>query len=216
VSLATRGAHVAATLAARPEIMVHGADDLAIDALVARADVVAIGPGLGQGEWGRRAWSRALGAGKPLVVDADALNLLAQAPERLPRDSVITPHPGEAARLLAASTARVQDDRYAAVLELARRYRCVALLKGAGTLVADPDGRVGACPIAEPALASGGTGDVLTGVVAGLRAQGLGPFDAAAVGALVHARAAQRAAVDGARGTLAGDLFAGLRALVNP
>jgi len=216
-SLATRALNVGAVIGARPEIMAHAVDDgAALDALLERASVVAIGPGLGQAEWGRRAWSRARASGKALVVDADALNLLAQAPERLDAATILTPHPGEAARLLGTNVARVQADRYAAVLELARRFRCVVLLKGAGTLVADCDGRVAVCPIAEPALASGGMGDVLTGLIAGLRAQHLLPFDAACVGAFVHARAAQHAAAYGARGTLAGDLFAEIRLLVNP
>jgi len=177
--------------------------------------VVAIGPGLGQDEaWGRRLFGAALAAGRPLVVDADALNWLAQSPVARP-DWVLTPHPGEAARLLGCSTDAVEADRFAAVVALAERYGGVVVLKGAGTLVSDGQ----RCLVIEggnPGMASGGMGDALTGVVLGLRAQGLSAWEAAAVGARVHAEAGDRAARDGERGLLAGDLVDQLRRVVNP
>jgi ADP-dependent NAD(P)H-hydrate dehydratase / NAD(P)H-hydrate epimerase len=148
------------------------------------------------------------------VIDADALNLLAKAPQKV-RDAVLTPHPGEAARLLGSDTTRVQADRFAAARALAKRYDAIVVLKGAGSLVAAPDGRVAVCPWGNPGMATGGTGDVLTGVIAALRAQGLPAWDAACAGVALHARAGDVAAGDAPRGLVASDLFAPLRSLGN-
>jgi NAD(P)H-hydrate epimerase len=217
VSVATRAEHVASILCARPEAMARAIGDGAgLEPLLRRADVVAVGPGLGQSDWSRELLDAALRSGRKLVLDADALNLIATRPGALPNESLITPHPGEAARLLGCGTARVQADRPAAAQELAARYAAVAVLKGAGTVIAAPDGRLAVCAIAEPALASGGTGDVLTGVAAALRAQGLDAFDAACAAVLAHAEAGRRVARGGARGALAGDVIEGLRAVLNP
>jgi len=156
-----------------------------------------------------------LDADLPCVIDADALNLLAAEPLR--RDHwVLTPHPGEAARLLNSTVAQVQRDRFAAAGALQNTYGGVVVLKGAGTLVAAPDSSVYVCDAGNPGMASGGMGDVLTGVIAGLLAQGLSLTDAACVGVWVHAIAADRAAQDGERGLLASDVLAHLRAGVNP
>ena len=216
VSVATREANVGALLAARPELMPHGVHvPRNLEPLLARATVLAIGPGLGQDDWGQGLWQAALDAGKPTVLDADGLNLLAVSPRALPDRSVLTPHPGEASRLLARATADVQSDRFAAVRALAQKYRAVVVLKGAGSLIADPDGRVAVCPWGNPGMASGGMGDVLTGVIAGLLAQGLGAWVAACLGVGLHGRAGDLAARAGERGLLASDLFPYLRALVN-
>jgi len=216
VSVATREANVGAILAARPELMPHGVHvPRNLEALLARASVLALGPGLGQDDWGQGLWQAALDAGKPTVLDADGLNLLALRARALPEQIVMTPHPGEAARLLETTTADVQADRFAAVRGMARGYGAVVVLKGSGSLVADPEGRVAACPWGNPGMASGGTGDVLTGVIAGLLAQGLTPWDAACLGVGAHARAGDLAARAGERGMLASDLFPYLRALVN-
>src|SRR6185437_13221975 len=117
----------------------------------------------------------------------------------LPSACVLTPHPGEAARLLGTTTSEIQADRFAAVRALAQKYRAMVVLKGAGSLIADADGRVAACPWGNPGMASGGMGDLLTGVIAGLLAQGLGPWDAACLGVGVHARAGDLAARAGER-----------------
>lgn len=216
VSVATREANVGAILAARPELMPHGVHvPRNLEALLARARVLALGPGLGQDDWGQGLWQAALDASKPTVLDADGLNLLALRARALPEQIVMTPHPGEAARLLETTTADVQADRFAAVRGLARKYGAVVVLKGGGSLVADPEGRVAACPWGNPGMASGGMGDVLTGVIAGLLAQGLTPWDAACLGVGLHARAGDLAARAGERGMLASDLFPYLRALVN-
>jgi NAD(P)H-hydrate epimerase len=216
VSIATREANVAAILAARPELMPHGVHvPRNLEPLLGRASVIALGPGLGKEDWGRGLWQAALDAGKPTVLDADGLNLLAELPRALPGRIVLTPHPGEASRLLGCSTGEVQADRFAAVRTLAEKHRAVVVLKGEGSLVAGPDGRVALCRWGNPGMASGGTGDVLTGVVAGLLAQGLGAWEAACLGVGLHARAGDLAARAGERGLLATDLFPYLRALVN-
>ena len=216
VSIATREANVGAILSARPELMPHGVHvPRNLEPLLARASVLAVGPGLGQEEWGRGLWNSALDAGKPLVLDADGLNLLAVTPRALPPTCVLTPHPGEAARLLGIAGSEIQADRFAAVRALAGKYRAVVVLKGAGSLVADAGGRVAVCPWGNPGMASGGMGDVLTGVIAGLLAQGLGTWEAACLGVGLHARAGDLAARAGERGLLASDLFPYLRALVN-
>lgn len=216
VSLATHPEHAPSLAAQRPEIMCRGVDNASdLAPLLARASVVAIGPGLGQGAWGQRLWAAVRDCPQVQVVDADGLNLLAADPDQ--RDArVLTPHPGEAARLASVDNRVIQDDRYAAAAMLAARYGGVVLLKGAGTLIA----RDGDLPLVvgdgNPGMASGGMGDVLTGVIAGLLAQGMTPHEAAAAGACVHAHAADRAARDGERGLLAADLMVHLRTAVNP
>ncbi|HEX5960767.1 MAG TPA: NAD(P)H-hydrate dehydratase [Rhodanobacteraceae bacterium] len=216
VSVATREANVVAILAARPELMPHGVHvPRNLEPLVARASVLAVGPGLGQDDWGHGLWQAALDAGKPAVLDADGLNLLAGHPSALPEACVLTPHPGEAARLLGTTVADVQADRFGAARTLARKHRAVVVLKGAGSLIAAADGQVAVCPWGNPGMASGGMGDVLTGVIAGLLAQGLSTWAAACLGVGLHARAGDLAARAGERGLLASDLFHYLRALVN-
>lgn len=216
VSVATRAGHVSALNAARPELMAHGIDGpQALASLLERASVLALGPGLGQAAWGHALWLTALEADKPLVLDADGLNLLAREPRRFGAPAVLTPHPGEAARLLGVATAEVERDRFAAARELARRHGAVVVLKGAGSLVADPDGRLDVCPWGNPGMASGGMGDLLTGIVAALLAQGCSAWQAACLGVGLHARAGDCAARQGERGLLAGDLLIPLRALGN-
>ena len=210
VTVATRPEH-AVVAVARPELMVHGLREPArdLEGLLERADVVALGPGLGTGPWGRAALAAVLERrDRPRILDADALNLLATAAEDVGPESVITPHPGEAGRLLGVSTADVQADRFAAAAALRRRYGGTVLLKGAGTLVAAAGGRMALVPGAEPALASGGMGDVLTGAIAGLAAQGMMPRDAAVAAAWLHLEAAAWAAREVASaGLLATDLL---------
>lgn len=217
VDVATRAAHVSALLARTPEALAHAQESSAgFDPLLARADVIAIGPGLGQGEWGAALHRQVLASGKPLVIDADALNLLASSTATLPPDAVITPHPGEAARLLECTTADIQRDRLAAARELSSRYRCTVVLKGAGSIVATPDRLPRVIAAGNPGMAVGGMGDVLTGTIAALRAQSLPAFDAACAGALLHAAAGDAAADNGQRGLLPSDLMPWLRRLANP
>jgi NAD(P)H-hydrate epimerase len=216
VSVATRAEHVFALNAARPELMAHGVDGpQALAPLLQRASVLVLGPGLGQAAWSHALWLTALDADKSLVLDADGLNLLAREPRRFRMPTVLTPHPGEAARLLGLTAAAVEHDRFAAARELARRHGAVVVLKGAGSLIADPDGRLDVCPWGNPGMASGGMGDLLAGVVAALLAQGCSAWQAACLGVGLHARAGDRAAQSGERGLVASDLLAPLRALGN-
>jgi len=215
VTVATHGEHVPVLVAAQPEIMFRSVETAeALQALMSRADVLAIGPGLGQTSWSRSLFDVACAASRPLVVDADALNLLAEA--GLHRDDwVLTPHPGEAGRLLGISTAAVQADRATATAGLRKRYGGVAVLKGAGSLVQGEQVRV--CPYGNPGMAAGGMGDALTGVVAAFIAQGLDLEDATAAAVMTHAMAGDLAAQRGGeRGLAASDLIEALREVVNP
>ncbi len=218
VSVATRGEHVPALLSRRPEIMAHAvasAGDL--PALLASADVVAIGPGLGQSAWGRGLFDAVMASEKPRVVDADALNLLARSPRMLRPQDVLTPHPGEAGRLLGCDAADIQRDRFAAVQALCERYGAQIVLKGAGTIIASPDSQLVVIDAGNPGMAVGGMGDLLTGCIAAMLAQGLSPCDAATTGALLHSAAGDAAArEDGERGLLPSDLLSWLRRLANP
>ncbi|MEA3638595.1 MAG: NAD(P)H-hydrate dehydratase [Lamprobacter sp.] len=215
VAIATHPAHADLLNLGCPELMVHGvaeADEL--DALLQRATLVALGPGLGQDPWGRSLYARVLAANKPVVVDADALNLLAQAPQQR-RDWVLTPHPGEAARLLGCSAAEVEADRFAALQQLQEHYGGVVVLKGAGTLIDGPGLRpVAVCIEGNPGMASAGMGDALTGIIAALIGQGMEPVLAAEAGVCLHGAAGDRAAAQGERGLLASDLIAALQPLL--
>jgi NAD(P)H-hydrate epimerase len=216
VSVATRAEHVTALNAARPELMAHGVGGpQELEALLDRANALALGPGLGRRAWGHGLWHTALAAGKACVLDADALNLLCVEALPLPAAAVLTPHPGEAARLLGVDARAINADRYAAVRAIAARHGAVTVLKGAGSLIATPSGEVSVCPWGNPGMASGGMGDVLTGIITGLLAQGLDAWTAACCGVALHAQAGDAAARAGQAGTVAADLFAPLRALRN-
>jgi len=166
-----------------------------LERLLERMTAIATGPGMGTGdgaaqtlEWVLNTW------GGPLLLDADAINLLAGRPERLAgreQPPVLTPHPGELARLLDCSTDEVVGDRVAAAREAASRAGAVVVAKGFRTVIADPDGEVWINPTGDDGLASGGSGDVLTGTIAGLLAQGLEPVRAALVGCWLHGRAGE-------------------------
>src|SRR5690625_1410167 len=215
VSVATRPAHCAGLLAARPELMCHGIDDPAeLALLMKRASVLVLGPGLGQSSWSRALFDAALAFPGPMLIDADGLNLLAQNPSRH-SDRVLTPHPGEATRLLGTSTTAIQADRFDAAARLVAEYGGVVALKGAGTIVQAAGQLSELCTTGNPGMASGGMGDVLSGVIGGLLAQGLELTEAAAVGVWLHGAAADRAAKHGERGMLALDLVPYLRKLVN-
>jgi ADP-dependent NAD(P)H-hydrate dehydratase / NAD(P)H-hydrate epimerase len=215
VTLVTHPEHAALANLDRPELMVQPAlTGRDLEPLLSVADAVAVGPGLGQGGWARALWLAAADWHGPMVVDADALNLLAQAPRRR-GDWVLTPHPGEAARLLGSKAAAVNADRLAALRALEERYGGVVLLKGAGTLVTvGPDQPPRCVTGGHPGMATAGMGDALTGIIAALRAQGLGAGTAAVTGAAWHVAAAQLAAqrLGGQRGMLAGDVVEALPA----
>ncbi|MGB6976981.1 MAG: NAD(P)H-hydrate dehydratase [Gammaproteobacteria bacterium] len=216
VSVATHADHVAIVSGNRPELMCHAVNSPeTLLPLLDKANVIAIGPGLGQSEWSKHLLAVVLDLAKPKVIDADAINLLAKNPTRR-NDWILTPHPGEAARLLQTSTQQIQADRLTAVRALQRRYGGVAVLKGAGTMICAGENEIYVCAAGNPGMASGGMGDVLTGIIAGLLAQGLSLSQAAQVGVYLHARAGDEAARHmGERGLLALDLMPYLWHLVN-
>ncbi len=220
VSIATHPLHAAKLMVGRPELMCHPVVERGqLQPLLERASVVVLGPGLGLDAWGQGLWDAAVDSGLPLVLDADGLNRLAtlgELPGACSEARVLTPHPGEAARLLQLTTAEVEQDRIAAVTTLRDRFGGTLVLKGAGTLVLGAEGPPGQCPLGNPGMASGGMGDLLAGVIGALLAQGLEPAAAAALGVCLHAAAGDEAAAEGQRGMLASDLLAPLRRLCNP
>ena len=216
VTVATRVEHAGLLPLFRPELMttaVTTAQDL--DSILSKATVVAIGPGLGQSDWAISLFARVLQVRLPLVVDADALNLLARKHQRR-ENWVLTPHPGEAARLLGVRTSDIQEDRFAAVASLRDKFDGVIVLKGAGSLVLDAADTVYLNRSGNPGMASGGMGDVLSGMIAGFMAQGIKPGMAAVSGAHLHGHAADLCAGQGERGMLAADLLPFIRSVVNP
>ena len=214
VSVATRSEHVPAALARIPEAMVLGTSSAnQLMGLLQKVCVLVVGPGLGQASWGRSLLSAAANAPLPQVWDADALNLLASQHVNLPDGCVITPHPGEAARLLGITTAEVQADRPAAAHALSKKYTAVVVLKGAGSLIACPDGRLAVCHQGHPAMATAGLGDVLAGLVGALLAQGMEAFDAACLAVWLHANAGAQQGKSG-RGLAASDLIPAIRQLL--
>ena len=214
VSVATHPAGLG-LFAGRPELMVTAVDSpAALAPLLERATVLAVGPGLGLGDWGRAMHAAALAARLPAVIDADALNLLGERPVRR-EDWVLTPHPGEAARLLGVETRGVQEARLDSARELQRRYGGTIVLKGAGSIVQSAAAPPQICDRGNPGMAAAAMGDVLTGVVAAIAAQ-CGDLPLAAAAAVyAHATAGDRAAAGGERGMVASDLVAALRSCVN-
>ncbi|NVJ51329.1 MAG: NAD(P)H-hydrate dehydratase [Gammaproteobacteria bacterium] len=229
VSLLTHAQHAESIAAQRPEIMCHGVhDSISKDSyrsLMQAITAIAIGPGLSQLKWGSNLVALVedfLAAQDhhsiPSVWDADALNLLAKNP-RKNDNRILTPHPGEAARLLGSSIGQVQADRFAAIEQLQQRYGGVIVLKGSGTLVANHE-QIDVINVGNPGMASGGMGDVLTGIIVGLLAQQVPLYEAARLAVAIHGEAAE-AAVQWQgqrieRGLLAADLFPHIRQLVNP
>jgi hydroxyethylthiazole kinase-like uncharacterized protein yjeF len=215
VTIATRPEHVTAINSARPELLCFGITDPSqLAALIARATVIVIGPGLGQDSWAKALLQQTLMSGKPLVLDADALNILAS--HHVHRTNwILTPHPGEAARLLNITTQAVQADRFTGARRLQEAYGGIVILKGAGSLIRT-ENQTHVCTAGNPGMASGGMGDILTGIIASLLAQGLSLTAAATVGVVFHAQAGDnRATKQGERGMLAMDLVAELPSLIN-
>ncbi|MCW8885751.1 MAG: NAD(P)H-hydrate dehydratase [Motiliproteus sp.] len=219
VTLATQPWHVSGCNVRCPEVMAHGVRSRQeLQPLLDKATTLLIGPGLGDNPWSDQMMLALQECRLPAVLDADALNLLSgsNSPLKNPADSVITPHPGEAGRILGCANAEVQADRFAAVKKLQQWSAGTVVLKGAGTLVADGH-ELAVCRQGNPGMASGGMGDVLAGIIASLLAQGFSAADAARIGVRVHAEAADRAAsVTGERGLIATELFNHLGALLNP
>ena len=217
VSIATRMEYATVLNVSRPELMCHGigfANEMS--ELVDAASVVVIGPGLGKEGWGQELFEYVVHSKKLLIVDADGLNILAERNKPLQRENwILTPHPGEAARLLNISGKEVQNDRVAALKKLHEKFGGVIVLKGAGSLVIGANSKPAICEAGNPGMATAGMGDVLSGVIGGLLAQHVPLLDAAKMGVLLHAMAADLARDDGERGMIASDLMPYLRRLVN-
>jgi NAD(P)H-hydrate epimerase len=219
--LAAKCTEVMATPVAEvaPGAVGHAAYDSVLRQLET-AEVGIVGPGLGRDRstW-RLAVDLAVHAPCPLVIDADGLNALSDSPRsrgKLGPTRVLTPHPGEMARLMGRTAEQINADRPAAARRAAREWGAVIVLKGARTVVAHPDGRVSEDPHEVPALATGGTGDVLSGIIGGLIAQGSDPYSAAVTGVYVHAAAGRRiSARIGDSGLLAGDLLTEIPLVMN-
>lgn len=217
VTVATHSDHVATLNVGRPELMCRGVNDMDdLAPLIQHATAIVLGPGLGKSDWAEKIYLAATGSGLPMVVDADGLNWLTKHPIR--RDNrILTPHPGEAARLLGISTAEVQMDRFSALEALQGRYGGVVVLKGAGTLITDGTRHPPAlCSGGNPGMATGGTGDLLAGILGALIAQDYPQREAADLGVSLHAAAGDRAAKAGEVGMLASDLLPEIRSLLNP
>lgn len=215
VTVVTRPEHVAAVVAIQPEIMVLGVDEPVIpDEVLRRVDVIAIGPGLGRDDWGKQLFEQVIYQEHHKLLDADALFHLPDHAADL-TDAVITPHPGEAARLLNTTAIEIEADRYSAIDQLYQEYNAITVLKGAGTLIYDGFHQVDVCPFGNAGMATAGMGDVLTGVIASLMAQGYDKAIAARIGVCLHAKAGDDAAGDGQIGLLASDLIGYIRQHLN-
>ncbi len=222
ISVATRPEHGPAIVARCPELMVKGINNTAeLKAQINASTVIVAGPGLGQSSWSAECLKAAFGVDHPIVLDADALNLISQdridAP--LPLNHIMTPHPGEAARLLNCSVVDIQEAREQACLELLEKFGGVIVLKGAGTLIASRHhGRIqlDICNHGNPGMGSGGMGDLLSGVLGGLLAQGFSLINSARLGVSIHSLSADlEADINGERGMLASDLLPHIHRLVN-
>jgi hydroxyethylthiazole kinase-like uncharacterized protein yjeF len=204
----------------QPELMLRKPAALLEKELV---DVLVVGPGMGKADSARRLLAAALAAPLTIVLDADALNLiaasraLATSLAKRKAATLLTPHPAEAARLLGVTTGKAQADRVAAARTIAKRYRCTAVLKGNGSVIAEPGGKFWINPTGNPGMASAGMGDALAGIVAALCAQGAEPLQALLAGTYVHGAAADAlvAAGSGPRGITASEVIDGARALIN-
>jgi ADP-dependent NAD(P)H-hydrate dehydratase / NAD(P)H-hydrate epimerase len=216
VSIATWPDHANAACNMMPEAMIWGvrtAKDL--KPLLAQASVCVIGPGLGDSDWALDIFLAAITSQLPMVIDASALRFLAEHPQ-MDDNWILTPHPGEAAALLSCTTDAIQKDRYQAASDIQHQYGGVIVLKGMGTIIQAADQRAFVCPKGNPAMASAGMGDVLSGIIAGLCAQGFSLSNAAQCGVFAHALAGdQIAKALGGPGLLASDVFDRLPSILN-
>ncbi|MDF3055501.1 MAG: NAD(P)H-hydrate dehydratase [Gammaproteobacteria bacterium] len=216
VSLVVQSIYIGAITAVRPELMCHTvSSQKELQPLLDKASVLVIGAGLGQDQWASILFDGAMQTTLPMIVDADALHFLAEKDVKR-KNWILTPHPGEAAKLLKCHTSDIQADRPAAVSALAKQYGGVAVLKGWRTLVQPEGGKAKVCTVGNPGMATGGMGDVLGGIIGGLLAQGVPLADAANLGVWIHATAGDNVAQrQGERGMLATDLMSEITFLIN-
>ncbi len=214
VTLASHKDHLLGLNAMHPEIMCHAIDEpLSLTTALTRATVVVLGPGLGRDAWAQQVYEIAASTHLPLVLDADGLFFLAQRPTSNP-NRVLTPHPGEAARLLDSKLPILDIPRIDAINKIIEKYSSTVVLKGADSLVGSKDGEIACCDAGNPGMASGGMGDLLSGVIGGLLAQKLSLDLAAKLGVCVHAMAGDIAAQNGQRGIVATDLLLPIQQLI--
>ncbi|MFT6028445.1 MAG: hydroxyethylthiazole kinase-like uncharacterized protein yjeF [Oleiphilaceae bacterium] len=225
----TQEAHRNALLSSIPEVMIHTSQNLQdIEKILTIADVIVIGPGLGKSAWAEKMLMAALNSQKPLVIDADALNILSEKHSSfIDLESfkksvhILTPHPGEASRLLSTiedefTSSTIQENRIFALEALHKKWGGNILLKGSGSLISSDSGKISLCPYGNPGMASGGMGDILSGLIGGLMAQGLKPSYALNLAVCLHAKAADIASYEfGERGLVASDLIPIARQLLN-
>ena len=219
VTVATRAEHLSALAIRRPEVMASAitcADDF--KKLAQNKSAIVVGPGLGQDEWAHMLLKEALASKCPVVMDADALNLVVGDSELLCERKlpiILTPHPGEAARMLSTSTASVQKNRFNAVISIHKQFGAVVVLKGAGTLICSEQS-VKLCSAGNPGMAVAGMGDVLSGVIGALLGQGLSAETSASLGVWLHSTAADELVVaQGEVGVLATALIPYIRNRLN-
>ena len=207
VTVVTRPEHVAAIVSVQPEIMALGVEEPVIpESLLKRVNVIAIGPGLGRDDWGEAIFEQVIYQDHHKLLDADALYHLPEHAVDL-SDTVITPHPGEAARLLGCEIDDIENNRFEAIEKLYQEYGATIVLKGAGTLINDGEHPIDVCPFGNPGMATAGMGDVLSGLIAALMAQGYDKNQATRTAVCIHAKAADDAAEAGQIGLLASDLL---------
>ncbi|WP_299870734.1 NAD(P)H-hydrate dehydratase [uncultured Cocleimonas sp.] len=214
VHVATHPSHAHYINATRPEMMVKGVEEPhELDELLAKVNTIVLGPGLGKSQWARDLFTYVVNSNHPMIIDADALNLLSETP--IKKDNwILTPHPKEASRLLNITAKEIESDRYSNIEKMQQKYGGVSILKGAGSLI-NNGSETFVCTNGNPGMSSGGMGDVLSGIIGALVAQGIDIFDAATIGVELHAQAADLAAENGEIGMLASDLFPHLRTLLN-
>lgn len=215
VTVATRQSHYTLINTGRPEIMSHGIENSeALLPLVNKASIIVIGPGLGQSQWAKELFNTVLKTDKPIVVDADALNILSHQ-NKSRTNWVLTPHPGEAARLLKCSTTDIANNRFSAARQIQKKFKGICVLKGAGSII-DSGSETSISTSGNPGMASGGMGDVLAGIIGGLIAQKMALSTAAKSAVFLHGKAADLSAQkEGEMGMLASDLMPFIRKLVN-
>lgn len=220
VTLVTREEHIAATISGRPELLCYGLESSfeLLDHLLAKATVVVLGSGLGLSAWSKQIFDCVINTSLPLIIDADGLNWLSKSKTAIGNHAnwILTPHPGEASRLLGVSVSDICANRIDAVEALRAKYGGVAVLKGDGSLISSDNHPLVKCVYGNPGMASAGMGDLLSGMIAGLVAQGFDLWNAACAGVILHASAGDRASKrQGERGLLASDLLQELPQLVN-
>jgi ADP-dependent NAD(P)H-hydrate dehydratase / NAD(P)H-hydrate epimerase len=222
VTVITRPEHVTAVVSTQPELLCYGfaiSQSELLSQLLAKASIIILGPGLGQSSWSESLFNTSIQHIKthqtPCLIDADGLNLLAQTNWEPRPNCIFTPHPGEAARLLQSNTQNIQSNREASVQQLQEKLGGIVVLKGNESLVYTSNYPVYTCSGGNPAMASGGMGDLLSGIIAGLVTQGLSLFEATQQGVLLHAAAGDAALKkQGGPSVLASDLIPELKRLM--